>query len=1054
VRTQSAGWPRRIKHVPARIAPALIFQPSFFSTGGSSVIDVSRRNMDRGDPGDILGGGPIGGPFMLRRDRRLSPRLRRTPADRTTRSRFAIGTAAAAGAVLLASLILGSVASASTPTTVGYRDFGFGGALASRATSDPEQSKLWYNDGSWWGGLFVSSGTGSGGSHFNIFKFNAVTHSWADTTVRIDSRDHSHADYLWDGTHLYVVSSKSLCDTVFDGPQKCNDSLRVYRFSYNALTTTKYSLDAGFPKFLAGGAFVGPNFTGGGSNAVTIARDSVGELWLAYTRDDPTTAGPPITGFHSNVYLAHSADGVTWTTPARFASAPDGQPGEDNTAAVVAFGTSVGVYWTDKHASGASAAYFAVHNDGDPVGTWSSNEQIVTGTNAIENQVNLKADAAGKVYAVAKTGVADQIRLFDRTPGSPGTWAAHNVSTSGNGNTRAQVAIDDVNHVAYVFSSSGSTTTGTIYVKSAPLSTLSFPTGKGAAFISSASDHSIDDVTLTKQTVGTTTGIIGEASDRLSFWFLHGELALPSADATAPSGTVAINAGAAGTTAVGVNLNLTASDVGVGVNQVRVANSGGVDANGVLNGAGATNFSWTSTVPWTITAGDGTKTVYVQFEDGASNWSTPISDDILLDTTGPVGSVSINGAAGTTNDTAVSLDVTATDASVVSNVRIANAGTVTGGLLSDASAVTSAYASTKTWSLAAGPDGPRSVYVQWQDSLGNWSGVETDDIDVVDTTPPVGTVVVNGGAPGVRSLAVNLNFPSTSADVTEVDVSNSPTMAGAVTKPFAASVPWTLSGSLTNGALKTVYVVFRDGAGNTSALLPTKAYSASVTVKVDLTKPTTRGPVKAGYVAGTTMSGSFVTLRATWPAATDTGTGVGSYRVWVSKDGHSYTLAGAPTGRSLSILAANGHSYRFRVYAVDRAGNAGKSFYSATTRVAAYQETSRSVRYAGTWATSRSTLYYGGAAKATSKKGNATALTFTGRSVAWTSLLAPSRGSANVYVDGRLISTVNLYSLSTTARRIVFARTWTTSGTHTIKVIVRGTAGHPRVDLDAFFVLR
>ena len=108
----------------------------------------------------------------------------------------------------------------------------------------------------------------------------------------------------------------------------------------------------------------------------------------------------------------------------------------------------------------------------------------------------------------------------------------------------------------------------------------------------------------------------------------------------------------------------------------------------------------------------------------------------------------------------------------------------------------------------------------------------------------------------------------------------------------------------------------------------------------------------------------------------------------------------------------------------------------------------------GTWATSKSTLYYGGAAKATSKKGNATALTFTGRSVAWTSLLAPTRGSANVYVDGRLISTVNLYSLSTTARRIVFARTWTTSGTHTIKVIVRGTAGHPRVDLDAFFVLR
>lgn len=997
---------------------------------------------------------------MLRSDRQSSPRLRRTPADRTTRSRVAIGSAAAAGAVLLASLVLGSVASASTPTTNGYRDFGYGGALASRATSDPEQSKLWYNDGAWWGGLFVSSGSGSGGSHYNIFKFNPGTHSWIDTTRQIDIRDLSHGDYLWDGAHnkLYVASSKSICRSVPAPPTPgCNDQIRVYRYTYNSAAATlaaKYTLDVGFPKVLAGALYSGGNFTGGGSNAVTIAIDSSGELWLSYTRDDPTSAAPVSPQhFNSNIYLAHSTDGVTWSAPVRFAGSSIGQADEENTASVVAFENNVGLYWTDKHATTSSPAFFAVHPNGsDPVTGWSAPEIVTTGTNAADNQVNLKADAAGKVYAIVKTDVADQIKLFDRTPGSPGTWASHPVWTSANANTRAQVVIDDEHDIAYAFSATGGTIAGTIYVKSAPLSTLTFPTGKGAGFISSATDHAIDDVTLTKQTVDSASGIIGEASDRLSFWFLHGEMALPSADTTAPSGTVLINADAAATAAADVTLNLTASDVGVGVNQVRVANTSGVDGNDLLNGPSAANFSFATTIPWTLSAGDGTKTVYVQFQDGAGNWSTPaVSDDIVLDTTGPTGSVSINGGAATSSDTAVTLDVTATDAGVgvVSNVRIANVGTVTAGLLSDASAVTSAYASTKPWSLAAGPDGPRTVYVQWQDSLGNWSGVSSDGINVVDTTPPVGTVVVNGGAPGVHSLNVNLNFPSTSADVTEVDVSNSSTMVGATTfgPPFPASVPWTLSGSLTNGALKTVYVRFRDGAGNASAV-------ASVIVKVDLTKPTTRGPVKAGYVAGTTMSGSFVTLRATWPAATDTGTGVGSYRVWVSKDGHSYTLAGAPTGLSFSIPAANGHSYRFRVYAVDRAGNAGKSFYSATTRVAAYQETSRSVRYAGTWATSKSTLYYGGAAKATSKKGNATALTFTGRSVAWTSLLAPTRGSANVYVDGRLISTVNLYSLSTTARRIVFARTWTTSGTHTIKVIVRGTAGHPRVDLDAFFVLR
>ena len=68
--------------------------------------------------------------------------------------------------------------------------------------------------------------------------------------------------------------------------------------------------------------------------------------------------------------------------------------------------------------------------------------------------------------------------------------------------------------------------------------------------------------------------------------------------------------------------------------------------------------------------------------------------------------------------------------------------------------------------------------------------------------------------------------------------------------------------------------------------------------------------------------------------------------------------------------------------------------------------------------------------------------------------LGPTRGQARVYVDGTLISTINLNSLSTTERRLVFARTWSSVGTHVIKVVVLGTAGHPRVDVDTFLVLR
>jgi hypothetical protein len=36
----------------------------------------------------------------------------------------------------------------------------------------------------------------------------------------------------------------------------------------------------------------------------------------------------------------------------------------------------------------------------------------------------------------------------------------------------------------------------------------------------------------------------------------------------------------------------------------------------------------------------------------------------------------------------------------------------------------------------------------------------------------------------------------------------------------------------------------------------------------------------------------------------------------------------------------------------------------------------------------------------------------------------------------------------------MFARSWATTGSHRISITVDGTAGHPRVDLDAFLILR
>jgi hypothetical protein len=59
-----------------------------------------------------------------------------------------------------------------------------------------------------------------------------------------------------------------------------------------------------------------------------------------------------------------------------------------------------------------------------------------------------------------------------------------------------------------------------------------------------------------------------------------------------------------------------------------------------------------------------------------------------------------------------------------------------------------------------------------------------------------------------------------------------------------------------------------------------------------------------------------------------------------------------------------------------------------------------------------------------------------------------------VYVDGALVSTVSTYRSSGQSKVVIFGRNWGSVGTHTIKLVVVGTAGHARFDLDAFAVLK
>jgi hypothetical protein len=118
------------------------------------------------------------------------------------------------------------------------------------------------------------------------------------------------------------------------------------------------------------------------------------------------------------------------------------------------------------------------------------------------------------------------------------------------------------------------------------------------------------------------------------------------------------------------------------------------------------------------------------------------------------------------------------------------------------------------------------------------------------------------------------------------------------------------------------------------------------------------------------------------------------------------------------------------------------------------QETSGSIDRTGSWRSVSNSSYSRGTAIYAKSAGATLSRTFTGRAVGWVSAVGPTRGAARVYIDGTLVGTVSQYRADPGYRKVVFERSWLSSGTHTIRIEVVGTSGHPRVDLDALVVIR
>src|SRR5262249_49547309 len=135
-----------------------------------------------------------------------------------------------------------------TAVEVGYRDFSFGTNTLATPTGEKPQSKLWWNDGVWWGCLWDTAAHVHG-----IYRFDPAAHTWTLVGPHLENRSNTLVDVLWDGSILYIVSH--LFNT--------SGSFQLNSFSYDH-GTQSYVLRSGFPVTLNSGS----------AEALTIAKDT------------------------------------------------------------------------------------------------------------------------------------------------------------------------------------------------------------------------------------------------------------------------------------------------------------------------------------------------------------------------------------------------------------------------------------------------------------------------------------------------------------------------------------------------------------------------------------------------------------------------------------------------------------------------------------------------------------------------------------------------------------------------------------------------------------
>ena len=426
--------------------------------------------------------------------------------------------------VVVALVAAGGLLGISTSASAATDDYGYQSnsyaSVGYPPTSDKPQSKLWWQGGSWWANMWT---TGTG---WQIHRLDVSTKTWRSTGVTNDNRINTLSDTLWDGTHLYIASHivSSSGDTTATAAI-ANQPAKLYRYSFSA---GKYTLDSGFPTTIMNHS----------TESLTIDQDSTGAIWATWTQ----VAGDATAGFTNTVYVNRSAPGGTnWQAPFVI-PVEDPTAAPDDISAIVAYGSNkVGVMWSDQL---TGAVRWATRTDGTSAteaSSWKVQDAFKGGHSADDhlNVKTLQSDSSGRVFAAVKTGLNEastnltlaQLVLLVFKPGT-GAFTQSTIATVGDCVSRPQIVLDTENDTVHAFHTGPATNVsgcsysgmpGAIYEKTASMDDPVFKAGRGTPIIQDGSSANMNDVTTSKQSVNSETGIVVLASNNVTkrYWFSY-----------------------------------------------------------------------------------------------------------------------------------------------------------------------------------------------------------------------------------------------------------------------------------------------------------------------------------------------------------------------------------------------------------------------------------------------------------------------------------------------------------------------------------------------------